>query len=390
MEQKRTFKIVYCIPSLALVGGGQRILAIKANYFATHLGYEIHIVTTDNGDIPPFFHLDPSIKVHNLNINYDRYSPVYKRLFLYIYKRYLHKKRLKKCLAHIKADFTILMLRRELSFIEEMKDGSIKLAENHFEKHSYLNNANYSLLRYCPRFIWERWQLKQLECLKKIQRFIVLTHEDAKQWNELDNLVVIPNPLTFLPTKQSPVIAKQVIAVGRMEHQKGFDLLIDAWKIVAAKYNDWNLKIYGNGPLREELQLQINDSDLSGSCTLEYPVTDIAEKYAESSIFVLSSRFEGFGLVIIEAMSCGLPVVTFDCPCGPKDIITDHEDGILVKTGDVESLARQISYLIENEDIRKTMGEKALVNVQKYKIENIAVLWEKLFNELWQEKQNRN
>lgn len=107
-----------------------------------------------------------------------------------------------------------------------------------------------------------------------------------------------------------------------------------------------DIKIYGDGPLRERLQRKVIDVGLSDSCKLEFPVKDIAAKYAESSVFVLSSRFEGFGLVIVEAMACGLPVVSFDCPCGPKDIISDHVDGILVKTGDVEELARQISYLM--------------------------------------------
>lgn len=122
---------------------------------------------------------------------------------------------------------------------------------------------------------------------------------------------------------------------------------------------------------------------------MEFPVKDIAAKYAESSVFVLSSRFEGFGLVIVEAMACGLPVVSFDCPCGPKDIISDHVDGILVKTGDVEELARQISYLIEHDEIREQMGKRALENVQRYKIENIAILWRELFYTLLQEKNNK-
>jgi glycosyltransferase involved in cell wall biosynthesis len=142
------------------------------------------------------------------------------------------------------------------------------------------------------------------------------------------------------------------------------------------------LKIFGDGPLRELLQQQISDLKLTSSCLLEYPTEYIAEKYMESSIFVLSSRFEGFGLVIIEAMSCGLSVVSFDCPCGPKDIITNRKDGILVKTGDIEELAVQISYLIDNEKERKQLGKQALISVERYEIENIAILWKELFENL--------
>ena len=125
------------------------------------------------------------------------------------------------------------------------------------------------------------------------------------------------------------------------------------------------------------------------ACKLEFPVKDIAEKYAESSIFVLSSRFEGFGLVIVEAMACGLPVISFDCPCGPKDIIMNNKDGMLVSSGDVDGLVRQLLYLIEHDERRKQMGNSALVNVQRYKIENIAILWKDLFNMLLQEKNSK-
>lgn len=389
MILNKPLKIVYCIPSLAVVGGGQRILAIKANYFVEKYGYEIHVVITDNGDKQPYFHLHPSIQVHNLDVNYDRVVPLYRRFFSYFYNRHLHKKRLNKCLKQLSPDFTVLMLRRELSFIMKMTDGSIKIAENHFEKHSYLNNANYGLLRYFPKFIWRKWQKKQIECLKKIRKFVVLTYEDAEQWDELNNVAVIPNPLTFIPTHISSYSSKQVIAVGRYVHQKGFDLLISAWKVIASKHKDWLLKIYGDGPLREALQQQINDAGIWDSCKLEFPVKDIAEKYAESSIFVLSSRFEGFGLVIVEAMACGLPVISFDCPCGPKDIIMNNKDGMLVSSGDVDGLVRQLLYLIEHDERRKQMGNSALVNVQRYKIENIAILWKDLFNMLLQEKNSK-
>ena len=389
MVQNKPLKIVYCIPSLAVVGGGQRILAIKANYFVEEFGYEIHVIVTDNGKISPYFHLHPSIQIHNLDINYDRVVPLYKRFFSYFHKRCLHKRRLNACLKQLMPDFTILMLRRELSFIMDMADDSIKIAENHFERHSYLNNANYGLLHYFPKFVWRKWQKIQIECLKRIQRFVVLTYEDEKQWFELDNITVIPNPLTFIPEHKSFCNSKQVIAVGRYVNQKGFDLLISAWQMIASKHQDWTLKIYGDGPLREMLQRKVIDAGLSDSGKLEFPVKDIAAKYAKSSVFVLSSRFEGFGLVIVEAMACGLPVVSFDCPCGPKDIISDHVDGILVKTGDVEELARQISYLIEHDEIREQMGKRALENVQRYKIENIAILWRDLFNALLQEKNNK-
>jgi glycosyltransferase involved in cell wall biosynthesis len=109
---------------------------------------------------------------------------------------------------------------------------------------------------------------------------------------------------------------------------------------------------------------------------------NIAEEFSKSSIFVLSSRFEGFGLVLAEAMSCGLPCVSFDCPFGPRDIITDGEDGFLVENGNIEALSKSIEQLIADENLRKSMGEKAIINVARYDSSNIMNRWEKLFSSL--------
>ncbi len=134
------------------------------------------------------------------------------------------------------------------------------------------------------------------------------------------------------------------------------------------------------------MEQQRRDLQIESSCLLEHTVENIIDKYLESSIFVLSSRFEGFGMVITEAMACGVPPVSFDCPCGPKDIIKDGEDGLLVKNGDIEQLADKICFLIANEEIRKEMGKKARINVERFKIEHIAQQWKELFDSLLETK----
>lgn len=386
MTQDKPLKIVYCNPSLHIAGGIERVLSVKANYFAEVLGYEIHIVITDGKGKKPFFDLHSSIQVHQLDINYDEFVPLYRRFFNFFRKRRLHRKRLEQCLHRIQPDITILLVRREVNFVHRLTDNSLKIAENHIDKNRYLTSINPLLAQYVPKFLLKRWQKQFVEKLKHLDRFVILTQEDKLLWTELNNVSVIPNPLTFLPQKFSSCTSPQVIAVGRYDRQKGFDLLIAAWQKVVAIHPAWTLRIYGDGPLRGELQKQAVAAGVKDTCLFEYPVKNIGDKYAESSLFVLSSRFEGFGLVIIEAMACGLPVVSFACPCGPQDIIQNGEDGILVEKENVDALAQNIIYLIENEEERKLMGAHALQNVQRYRMNNIAVLWQNLFKELLQKQ----
>jgi len=377
-------KIAYCIPALHYSSGMERVLTVKANYLASHYNYEIHIIITEGHDAPPFFLLDPSIVVHQLGVDFEEMyqSPFLSRIWVYRRKMHSFKRKLNEVLLEIAPDITVSLLRRDINILNEMTDGSIKIGELHFNKKFYRKlpyNHLPSFLNHVIEFFW----LKSLVSkLKHLDAFVVLTEEDAEHWTELNNLKVIPNPLSFSTTTHSTCMQKQVIAVGRYVGQKGFDLLIPAWVEVIKEHPDWCLRIYGDGWMRDLLQKQIKDLELDDSCFLEHSVSDIAEKFCESSIFVLSSRFEGFGLVIIEAMSCGLPVVSFDCPCGPKDIISEGVDGFLVPSLDINYMAKKISYLIENEEIRLKMGRQAVLKAQNYSIDIIGEKWKNLFEQL--------
>lgn len=377
-------KIAYCIPGLHYPSGMERVLSLKTNYLAAQTDkYEIYIILTEGREKAPYYKLLPDIHLIQLDINFDDLytaSPL-KKITGYFRKQKLFKNRLNRCLKEIRPDITISLLRREINFINDIQDGSIKIGEIHFAKANYRDFKNYRLPGFIQKAIAKYWMSQLIRELKKLKQFIVLSQEDKAQWTELTNVNVIYNPLSFYPDKISDCSSKKVIAAGRYVPQKGFDLLISSWKIVAEKHPDWTLSIYGDG-MREELQQQINTLNLQNKCILAPTVDNIAEKYIESSVFVLSSRYEGFGMVIIEAMACGIPPVSFACPCGPKDIIKDGEDGLLVKNGNTQQLADKICYLIEHEDERKRMGLAARKNVERFRIENIGKQWEKLFEEL--------
>jgi len=187
--------------------------------------------------------------------------------------------------------------------------------------------------------------------------------------------------LTIFPDTVSLRTTKQVVAVGRYTYEKGFDMLIDCWKIVSEKHPDWILKVYGGGD-HTTYDALVKKLQIEATCKLENSVSDITAKYLESSMFVSSSRFEGFGMAITEAMACGLPIISFACDCGPKEIVTDGVDGYLVQPDNTQELADKICSLIENPTLRNRMGETARVNSARYNLEIIAGKWKELFERL--------
>lgn len=379
----KTYKIVYCTPSLYIAGGVERVLTMKANFFAEKLGYDITIILTDGKDKPHFYPLSDKVKVINLDIDFDElwsYSFI-GQILPYLRKQRVYKKKLTAELMHIRPDITISLLRREVNFITKIGDGSKKVGELHVNRKKYRyyedNNTNF-IKETFAKF----WMKNLIGHLRKLDRFVVLTEEDKLAWPEITSVVAIPDPMAFYPEEKSSMTEKRVIAVGRYEYQKGFDLLIHAWAEVEKRCPDWQLAVYGHGNRTEYEKLLEELGIDKARCHLNGPTNNIQSEYLKSSIFAFSSRYEGFGMVLVEAMACGIPVVSFDCPCGPKDIIRNGEDGFLVETGNVDEFAKALMSMINDFGRRETMAANARRNVQRFKMEEIAKQWQCVFDQL--------
>ncbi|MEU9886558.1 glycosyltransferase family 4 protein [Sphaerisporangium sp. NPDC051011] len=224
----------------------------------------------------------------------------------------------------------------------------------------------------------------------RLDAFATLTEADRKEYakalrkNPPGRLVRIPNAIPDLAGDVSPLTEKVVIGIGRIVWVKGFDRLVNAWKTVAVEHPDWVLRIYGGGtPEREaKLQSRIDEAGLSDKVFLMGSTPEIGVELAKSSIYAVASRYEGFGMTILEAMSKGVPVVSFNCPHGPKEIITDGHDGLLIRSKKAVELAAGIGRLIEDEDLRRTMGANALRTAANYQMDVIGAQWTDLLADL--------
>lgn len=376
----KPLKLVYLTPALYMAGGVERVLTLKANYFAEHFGYDVTIILTEGKGKLPFYPLSDRIKVVNLDIGFEQLwnCSFLKKIFVYLKKQRQYKKALTAELMKLCPDITVSLLRREINFLIGIKDGSKKIGELHVNRLNYRNfEANDT--NFIKQLFAKLWMSNLVKQLKRLDRFVVLTEEDMLAWPELQNVSVIPDPLSFVPTAQSSLSVKRVIAVGRYVYQKGFDLLLQAWAKIERQCPDWMLVVYGDGDRAPYEQMMRNLGIDTSRCLLNGPTTDIQREYVNSSLFVFTSRFEGFGMVLVEAMACGLPVVSFACPCGPKDIVRDGEDGFLVENGNIDELVQQLMKLMVDHRLRTAFARHAQQNAQRFNIEQTALRWKSVF-----------
>lgn len=361
--------IAYVIDCMYNSGGMERVLTVCANALVDT--YSITIVTAFQQGRPDYFKLNSQVKRHDLII--DENIPTYR-------KKSEYKKRITDFLTEQHFDIVISLGGMDMDFLHSIRDGSRKMLWFHFA----IDIAETTWVGANPSFtsrIKARLQTwKRIYHARKYDRIVVISNADLLRWKKhTRRAVLIYNPITINSSQLSDCSANAVISAGRLDYQKGFDFLIDAWQMVKLRHPDWHLNIYGEGELRDELQKQIDKSNLSKFITLCGRTSNIEKEYAHYSIFVMSSRAEGFGLVLVEAASCGLPLISFDCPSGPSEIIVDGKNGFLIKdVGDVQTMADKICQLIEEEKIRKQMGGKAKELSERFNISSICEQWKEL------------
>ena len=376
-------KIVYCVNSIRYIGGIQRVTVVKANALADIPGNEVYIVATDNKAGPETHELSPKVHLVDLDINY--YDRDQERSFLagnmvYFAKCAKHKKALRNTLKQLNPDVVISVGMSEKYMLTSMRNRTWKIIrEFHCEK-NYRSKYATSLFGKIQGLVSDFYEFHFID--KKFDKIVVLTHEDKESnWQGWDNVAVMPNPVAFKCDEPSSLNEKVVISMGRLHHVKNFSSLISAFNQVVKKHPDWILRIYGDGELKQALHDQINQAGLQDNVFLMGFSNDMATALRRSSIFAFSSLVEGFALVIVEAMECGLPVVSYQCPCGPKDIISDGKDGFLVPVNDEYLLAERICSLIEDENLRRQISVAARIKAKNFQTGQIAKRWMELFEQ---------
>ena len=380
---KGEYKIVYSTPALYSAGGTERVVSVKANYFADVLGYDVTIIVTEGNNGNSFFPLSDKVKVINLGLNYEELwnVPILKKIILYLKKQRLYKKLLTNELRLLHPDFTITTLRREVNFIKKINDGSKKIGELHLSRSNY-RSADSRFSNYGELLFFRWWKKRVVSCFMKLDKMVVLTNDAVKEWSELANVIMIPDPLSLKTKNFSLLTSNRIVTIGRYSYEKGYDVLLKIWSIVEKKCNNWQLDIFAMGDPTPYVKMMDDLSIDKKRCHLNSSIINVEEVYLNSSILVQPSRTEGFGLVLVEAMACGVPVVSFDCENGPRSIITDGEDGFLIPPFDIEAFAEKVLLLIQDEDLRKKMGNKAQKSASKYDIDIIGEQWQQLFDEL--------
>lgn len=368
-------RILYVTDALAIWGGMERVLVEKANALANHDDYEIFVLTICQGNHPFPFPLDVEVTFADLNIPF------------YVQYKYSHFRRIwllerlhRACREGFRQQFSIIqpdiIVCPRIEFVKDIcrVKGDVPLV---FESHSSFWTSRFEGAGLLRRL--HTWWMNQ--SAKRAQAVVALTEGDAAEWRKVNQSVfVIPDVVHLNETESfSDGESKSVIFVGRLSKQKDIGSLLSAWQMVRQRHPDWQLDVYGEkGDLEESLWQQLLED--GHGVNVHPPTLHIMDVYRQCSILLLTSCYEPFGMVLPEAMSCGLPVVAFDCPYGPADIITDGVDGYLIKDRNIKDFVDKVCLLIENPGLRRQMGRAAIHSSKRYHADQIMPVWYNLFD----------
>lgn len=347
-------RIVYVIEQMACKGGLERIITDKVNYLAEHTNHEIILMTVWHSDTPMPYPLCERVLRINLNVSV---API---PMGYAFSLPTALQRFNRLMLDLTPDVTIVFRAVGAFLCAFTKWRGRMIYESHVT-HTHMNH---------------QWIYPLME--KRIDCVVCLTEEDAKSFRRAQRVEVIPNFISVCPAGEPDYTRKHCICVGRLEKEKGHERLIRLWQEIHRRQPDWVLDIYGDGRLQSHLQALIDSLSLSDCVMLHGRSDNIAARYQESSIMLLTSEFEGFGLTIAEAMTCGLPVVAFDCPVGPREIIADGKNGFLIPYHDDKDFIDKVCLLMENADRRKEMGIMAQQSTARFSKAPIMSKWLKV------------
>lgn len=372
---------------MAATGGTERMITEKANYLSERFGYDITIISCfQSQNENNIFQLSNKVKQKNLGIPYfSQYKYKYpKRLWIKWKMNKLLKKSIIKAVETIDPDILIGVSRFNANIISSIKCRAKKVIECHEARY----NTIYDI-REKPSFLERLFSKVYSYCYfhtieQNANAVVVLTEKDKMMWGRAKCVEVIPNFSTMAVCHVSDCTTKRVIAVGRLTWEKGFDRLIEAWGMVSSKHPDWHLDIFGQGNMHDAL-ITLEKKYKANNLTIHNTSSNISKEFTKSSICAVTSYFEGFSLVILEAMKHGVPCVAFDCPFGPGSILDDSICGFLVENNDINLFAEKLCNLIEDEYLRKQFSKAAIEKAKSFDVDTIMsklkLFYEQLVNE---------
>ncbi len=377
-------RILYVIDKMQNYAGIERILSCKMNYISEQTPHNVFLTTYDQQSKGLPFQLNENISYNPIHVPMPLRNEmtIYSWLKAYFLTRGIFKQQFRTILNKIKPDIVICTVYsfQVLDIIVNVchKQGVKIVMESHTKGETVMMARKFDYNQHLHK-LFSLWDNHIMKSLRHCSCVVTLTKQDVLFWQRYaQRIEVIPNMLTISPKMVMDYGTKRVISAGRYMSEKGFDRLLKAWGLIKKDFCDWQLFIFGNGE-RIPYQKIVDQLQLGATVHLMSATEDIAKEFSKSSIYVMSSRYEGFGLVLAEAMSCGLPCISFDCPYGPREIIKDGEDGFLAEDGNIDDLAQKLKKLMSDEELRKTMGAKAAMNITRYKPENIMSRWIELF-----------